>query len=753
MASEYFPIICWQLSDDTVVGQVLGTGLTVVDTSARRLTKTASEQIAKAIREGAYLAPPDIDNPALHYYNIDVQLSYREEEGVYPLSETTPFRVAAVHGDSDEAGFGQCFLPYLDEDFYYYNIEQRRTLIEHFTREFLQNQVPEQAYHYIMPSEPWLDMARVQVSARRKKSTDDYAVPEILLAVADPMPIPKKLRRQVTRLPDVAWERAAEVSRVGEYLLDGRSNILLVGAQGVGKSTLWNEVVRSAVREQGDVDGEPALTVWRTTCQRLVAKARYLGEWQAICDEVVAALAQVNGVLWFTDFVSLLNTGGDAQEDSVAAYLQSYMRRGQLRVIAEARPQELELARGMLPSFVHLFETLKIAEMDDAATKRVLRQYAGYAAANFTVDIRQDALDLGSQLVNRYIKYEKNPGRLLRFFGECLKNCIQAEIKTITREIVIEQFIKYTGLPEILLRDDRALPEADIRTFFQRRIKGQDALIGQLCAVIQMFKAGLNDPDKPIATLLFAGPTGVGKTAATKALGEFFFSAGQARNPLFAIDMSEFQHPAQVSRLIGERNKAGKLVEHVRSQPFSVILLDEIEKAHPSVFDMLLTVLDEGVLTDRFGRVTDFRSSIIVMTTNLGVEAGRGPGFLAGEEGQVSVAAIRKHFRPEFYNRIDAVLLFQSLDHGAVLAITRRELALLQQRDRIRQQNIELSFSAPVVEFLASVGFSKTYGARPIQRAIEKHVVGAIADLLLQGKNVKAINMELEGRKVIAVGR
>jgi len=351
------------------------------------------------------------------------------------------------------------------------------------------------------------------------------------------------------------------------------------------------------------------------------------------------------------------------------------------------------------------------------------------------------------QMVERYIKYEQAPGKQVRFLSECIK-LADNQPKSLSRNNIIHTFSGYTGLPEIILRDEIPLSQETLLSHFSNHIIGQDQILHNLCRVVQTFKAGLNDPDKPIATLLFAGPTGVGKTAAAKTLSEYFFAAGLKKNPLFRMDMSEFQHPGHIERLIGTPEAPSKLVQHVRNHPFSVILLDEIEKAHESLFDALLTVFDEGILTDRFGRTTDFRSAIIIMTTNLGISGSRAAGFSHVENEDVSINTIRKYFRPEFFNRIDDVLAFQVLTDEAVLAITRIELNGIRQRDRIKEANIQLEFSEALVEFIANAGFSSVYGARPIQRAVEKHVVRAISKQLLSDGDVSKLSVDVRDESV-----
>ncbi len=729
MPMTHFPLLIWPIDENTYMGQVVGTDYSVMDNSPGALRKSAAEFLTKAFKTDGVTEPPQIDNPILVFYSVSVQMTYREKSGIYPLPGNNSFNVAAVHGDARQEDFGQCFLPLYNRSFYYYDKTQLKSLIEHFVRDIIENTSPEDAMQYRMKVLPSLDSIKVQASPKLSASyLNEPQIPAILKETTDRLPIPNKERKTLSRLPEVAWEREKEVSRLVSKILSNKDNIILVGDQGVGKTALWNDVIKAARRETKS-DEQP-ITVWRTTAQRLISKAKYLGEWQEICDEVIEALASVNGILWITDLADLMHVGGESQEDSVAAYLQSYIAKGQLRIIGEMRPQQVEASRALLPSFIHYFELTMISELDPAASSKVLRHYAKYADTNFSIQVSNDALDLSFQLVSRYIKYEKSPGKHVSFLSECIKQSANTQRSVINRDDIIRIFTGYTGLPEILLRDNIALSDEDLMRFFSQKIKGQDPILKSLCSIVQTFKSGLNAPHKPIATLLFAGPTGVGKTAATKALASYFFDAGQSKHPLFRMDMSEFQHPGHIVRLIGDLDSPGKLVQHVRSNPFSVVLLDEIEKAHPSVFDALLTVFDEGILTDRFGRVTDFRSSIIIMTSNLGSNKSKGIGFSSNSTSEVSMTAIKKFFRPEFFNRIDDVLSFQALSKKHIIAITRIEMERLAERDRIKDNNITLVFADRLVDFIADIGFSPLYGARPIQRAIEKHVVRALTEYL-----------------------
>jgi ATP-dependent Clp protease ATP-binding subunit ClpA len=436
-----------------------------------------------------------------------------------------------------------------------------------------------------------------------------------------------------------------------------------------------------------------------------------------------------------------LKTGGSGAEDSVASYLVGYLNKGRLRMLGEVTPKALEAAKGLLPAFVHKFKLLSIEEQDNRTTAVVMKRYRAYAENNYKISTSTDAMELGLQLVNRYIKYQQNPGKQVQFFSRVIQQAHHEKKESIESDFVLTQFIQYTGLPSILLDDSTALTKQSLLCYFQKKIKGQDKVLEQLSILIQTFKAGINDPQKPIATLLFAGPTGVGKTAAAKALAEYFFANGQIHDPLIRIDMSEFQHPGQIGRLIGyENDQPGKLIQHVRNKPFSVVLLDEIEKAHSSIFDNLLSLLDEGLLTDRFGRTADFRNTIIIMTTNLGVKRSKGIGFTDTNRAEVSLSDIKSNFRPEFFNRIDQVLIFNGLNLSAIEQIAVHELQQLTKRPGILQRNLSLRFTDALIAHVCKVGFSPEYGARPLQRAIERSVIPPLTELLLSGK---------QGQKVV----
>jgi ATP-dependent Clp protease ATP-binding subunit ClpB len=268
------------------------------------------------------------------------------------------------------------------------------------------------------------------------------------------------------------------------------------------------------------------------------------------------------------------------------------------------------------------------------------------------------------------------------------------------------------------------------------RVVGQDEAVRLVADAIRRSRAGLADPDKPYGSFLFLGPTGVGKTELCKALAEFLFDS---EDHLLRIDMSEYMEKHSVSRLIGAPpgyvgyEEGGQLTEQVRRKPYSVILLDEVEKAHPDVFNVLLQVLDDGRMTDGQGRTVDFKNTVLVMTSNLGShEIQR----LAGEAYDIVkdavMSEVRKNFRPEFVNRIDEIVVFHGLDQRHIASIAKIQLKRLEQRLAAHEMLLTVSDSA--LAEIAKAGFDPVYGARPLKRAIQQQIENPVARLVLEGK-------------------
>jgi ATP-dependent Clp protease ATP-binding subunit ClpB len=318
---------------------------------------------------------------------------------------------------------------------------------------------------------------------------------------------------------------------------------------------------------------------------------------------------------------------------------------------------------------------------------------------------------------------------------------IQARGTALLREQVTEADIaeivgKWTGIPVTRLLESERQKLLELEGHLHQRVIGQTEAVAAVAAAIRRARAGMKDPGRPIGSFLFMGPTGVGKTELARALAQFLFDSDDA---LVRIDMSEYMEKHAVSRLIGAPpgyvgyEEGGQLSEAVRRRPYSVVLLDEVEKAHPDVFNILLQVLDDGRITDSQGRTVDFRNTIIVMTSNIGSEHILG---VAGDDSQYEVMqkrvtdALRKHFRPEFLNRVDDLIIFHTLTHGELAKIVVIQLKRIERL--LSDQKIKIELSSNATKHLVDVGYDPVYGARPLKRAIQRELENAIATKILE---------------------
>jgi ATP-dependent Clp protease ATP-binding subunit ClpC len=321
-------------------------------------------------------------------------------------------------------------------------------------------------------------------------------------------------------------------------------------------------------------------------------------------------------------------------------------------------------------------------------------------------------------------------------------------VPEVTAEDIAEVVSRITGIPVAQLTEEEKERLLRLEEHLHQRVVGQDEAVTAVAEAVRRSRAGLGDPDRPIGSFLFLGPTGVGKTELARALAEALFGS---QDRMVRFDMSEFQERHTVSRLMGAPpgyvgyEEAGQLTESVRRRPYSVLLLDEIEKAHPDVFNVLLQLLDDGRLTDAQGRAVDFRNTVVIMTSNLGSDVISGQlaaGFTAsGGDGDDGAAAslrdrimrrLRESFRPEFLNRIDEIIVFRRLEPEQLRQIT--DLLLDETRRRLRAQDLTVEFTTEAVDLLARRGHQPEFGARPLRRTIQREVDNRLSSLLLSGR-------------------
>jgi len=306
----------------------------------------------------------------------------------------------------------------------------------------------------------------------------------------------------------------------------------------------------------------------------------------------------------------------------------------------------------------------------------------------------------------------------------------------VTEEEIAEVVSRATGIPVAKMMEGEKEKLLHMEDAIRKQVVGQDDAVESVANAIRRSRAGLSDPNRPNGSFLFLGPTGVGKTELTKALAKFLFDTEDA---MVRIDMSEFMEKHSVARLIGAPpgyvgyEEGGYLTEAVRRKPYSIILLDEVEKAHPDVFNVLLQVLDDGRLTDGQGRTVDFRNTVIVMTSNLGsqkIQEFAGKDDFEGMKAAV-MEIVGQHFRPEFINRVDESVVFQPLGREQIREITAIQIEYLRQR--LQDKDMDLSVSEEALDKLGEAGFDPVYGARPLKRAIQQNLENSLAQQLLQG--------------------
>ena len=331
----------------------------------------------------------------------------------------------------------------------------------------------------------------------------------------------------------------------------------------------------------------------------------------------------------------------------------------------------------------------------------------------------------------------------------------------VTEEDIARVVSSWTGIPVSKMMTSEKQKYLQLEDVLHRRVIGQKEGVKAVSDAIRRNRSGLSDPNKPLGSFLFIGPTGVGKTELAKTLADFLFNDEKS---LTRIDMSEYMEKFSVTRLIGAPpgyvgyDEGGQLTEAVRRRPYSVVLFDEIEKAHPDVFNILLQVLDDGRLTDGQGRVVDFKNTIIIMTSNLGSELILEDSSTAqdGENSCVSQAVqekidalLKQHFRPEFLNRIDEIVMFKKLDKKSISSIVK--LQLERVRKRLSEKRLLIEFDEKSVEFLSEKGYDPAFGARPVKRAVQTYLENPLSKELLEGKYIEGsmIKVSSDGEKLI----
>ncbi len=526
------------------------------------------------------------------------------------------------------------------------------------------------------------------------------------------------------------WCLDADLAKLAE-LLSGASarSVLLVGPAGCGKTTL---VCALAKRKQDF--GMLEHSLWQTSGARLVAGQSGFGMWQKRCQELCRELAKAKTtILHLGQLHELMQVGKThAGEQSIAGFLRREIAQGTITVLAECTPEQLLAIERAEPGLVAAFHVHMIAAPDSARSDAILTADCAHLLGDARAGASAAALNWLARLHRRYASYAAQPARALRFL-RALCSTLAADTHLSVAEVT-QAFQRESGLPALLLDDAQTFVRSDVIQFFSARVLGQDKAVSAVVDRIAQIKAQLHRPGKPLASLLMIGPTGTGKTEIAKALAEFLFSSSTR---LTRFDLSQASDAGAVQRLIGSAafgSSEGLLTAKIREQPFSVLLLDEFEKAHPSFFDLLLQLLGEGRLSDGSGRVADFSNAVVLLTSNLGAQqasrASIGFGSNTASAQQHFEAALQSFVRPELYNRFDAIIPFAALSAAHIHAIAEREVQRLNAREGLRTRGVQLSASKAAIALLSDQGFDPNYGARALKRSVEKLLVLPLAQAL-----------------------
>ncbi|MDF1514065.1 MAG: ATP-dependent Clp protease ATP-binding subunit [Anaerolineae bacterium] len=602
--------------------------------------------------------------------------------------------------------------------------------------------------------------------------------------------------------------RQAEIERVIQILARRtKNNPALIGEPGVGKTAIVEGLAQRII--SGGVPG-PILgkRLVQLDIGSLVAGTMYRGQFEERLKKVLRELKDNNTIVFIDEVHMLVGAGSAGSSMDAANILKPALARGELQcigattldeyrkhiesdaalerrfqpvIVSEPTPEQaIEILRGIK----HAYENHHKLHISDEALQAATRLSSRYVSDRYLPDKAIDVMDEAASRVKMY----KSPISIqLREVFEKLQDVRlkQAQIKdtgkreelaqlkqvegtlegqmealrqqrvesdedlVVNTDDIAEIIAMWTGIPMTQIADEESQRLLDMEEELSRTIIGQPEAIETISKAVRRARAGLKDPRRPIGSFIFLGPTGVGKTELSKALARFMFGSEEA---LIQLDMSEFMERHTVARLVGAPpgyigyDDAGQLTESVRRRPYSIIVFDEIEKAHPDAFNMLLQVMEEGVLSDARGRKVDFRNTLIIMTTNEGAgdilsnsnlgftleTAESDEDYMHRDMSKKLLNKMRKLFRPEFINRVDAVVVFHSLNHSDIKAIVRLEMDKL--RSRVLENGYDVQLSDAAQDWLATRGFSQEYGARPLRRLIQQEVETPLSEAILAGE-------------------
>jgi len=546
--------------------------------------------------------------------------------------------------------------------------------------------------------------------------------------------------------------RDAEITRVIEIL--GRrkkNNPMLIGEPGVGKSAIVEGIALKIA--SGHISAALSRKrILSLDIASVVAGTKYRGDFEKRLKAIITEARENPDIILFIDeFHTIVGAGGASGSLDAANMLKPALARGEFQCIGATTLDEFTKIVEKDGALDRRFQKIVVEATSVAQSIEILRQLKPKYEEFHGISYTDEAVEAAVRLTDRYITDRSLPDKAIDAMDEAGSMVRLTLAGKKNREMVVEAediasvVSKMTGIPVNKVAESEGNRIIKMRSRLKERIIGQDEAVETVVRAIQRNRAGLKDPSRPIGTFLFFGPTGVGKTQLARSLAEYLFDSEEN---LVRIDMSEYMEKFSVSRLIGAPpgyvgyEEGGQLSERVRRKPYSVVLLDEIEKAHPDIFNLLLQVLDEGRLTDSNGRVVDFKNTIVIMTSNVGSreveQYGNGIGFAtagrnvdADRRGVVE-KAVKKAFPPEFINRVDEQVYFHSLTREAIESII--DIELKDLRARALEAGYKLTITPTAKRFIADAGYDPAYGARPLKRAIVRYVEDPVSEFIISDR-------------------
>ena len=622
--------------------------------------------------------------------------------------------------------------------------------------------------------------------------------------------------------------RNDEIQRVIQILSRRtKNNPCLIGESGVGKTAIVEGLAEKiAIGDVPEILREKL--VFSMDISGMVAGAKYRGDFEERIKKALAEVKKAGNIILFIDEIHTIVGAGSAEGAIDAAnILKPMLARGDIQLIGTTTIEEYRKYIEKDSALERRFSPINVPEPSKEDTIQILNGLRDKYEAHHNVKITDEAINAAVELSSRYINDRFLPDKAIDLIDEAAskerlkaytepdllkkleeeldkiqkdkdeairsqkfekaaelrdkeieiteqkekeeqkwKNKNTKTMITIEEENIAEIISNSTGIPADKISKNENEKLKNLENKLHERVIGQNEAIEAVAKAIRRGRVGLKDPNRPIGSFLFLGPTGVGKTELSKAVAECLFGG---EKDLIRIDMSEYMEPHSVSKLIGSPpgyvgfEEGGQLTEKIRRKPYSVILLDEVEKAHPDVMNILLQILDDGRLTDSNGRTVDFKNTVIIMTSNIGARLitdkknlGFGNSSNADEQKEYEntkkdvMAELKREFRPEFINRIDEVIVFHKLNDDEIKQII--DLMLKQVQDRLKDQKINIKIEQSVKELIAKQGINKAFGARPLRRTIQSLVEDSLAEAILDSKEAnkeKEIVLDVEGEKVV----